>query len=354
MINQFLMIGAGKINRRNSLDLKILVTGGAGFIGSNFIKYVLRNYKEFEIINLDALTYAGNLKNLVEIQDDSRYNFIKGDINDFKLVESLIKDCDYLINFAAETHVDRSIDNPDIFVRTNVLGTQTLINAVLKNKIEKYIQISTDEVYGSIDDGYFTESSILSPSSPYSATKASGDLIVLASYTTYDLPVIITRCSNNYGPNQFPEKFIPLMILNIMKNKKIPIYGDGLNVRDWIHVDDHSSAIMDVLLKGKIGEIYNIGASNEFKNIDLAKFILKTMGKSEDLIDFIKDRPGHDRRYAIDSKKIQKTLGWTPKIMFKNGIKETIKWYQNNKMWIDNVISGEYKEYYEKKYKTKL
>lgn len=334
--------------------MKILITGGAGFIGSNFIKYVLRNYSEFEIINLDLLTYAGNLENLAEIQNDPRYKFVKGDIIDFDLVNSLIKECDFIINFAAESHVDRSIDNPDIFIKTNVLGTQTLLNVVRKNKIEKYIQISTDEVYGSIESGLFSEKSNLLPSSPYSASKAAADLLVLANFKTFNLPVIITRCSNNYGPYQFPEKFLPLMILNIMKDKKIPIYGDGLNVRDWIFVEDHCSAIMNVLLKGTLGKIYNIGANSEYKNIDLTKIVLKMMNKSENLISFIPDRPGHDRRYAIDSSKIKNELGWKPKTTFDQGIKKTVKWYQNNETWINKVLSGEYKEYYEKKYKVKL
>jgi len=334
--------------------LKILVTGGAGFIGSNFIKYVLKRYQDFEIINFDALTYAGNLKNLFEVQNNPRYKFIKGDITDFNLINSLVKECHYIINFAAETHVDRSIENPDIFIKTNVLGTQTLLNSVRKNNIKKYIQISTDEVYGSIEGtGKFTESSILSPSSPYSASKAAGDLLTIANFITFNLPVIVTRCSNNYGPNQFPEKFLPLMILNIMKDKKIPIYGDGLNVRDWIHVEDHCSAIMEVLLNGKIGEIYNIGANKELKNIELAKIVLRIMNKSEDLIEFVPDRPGHDRRYAIDSTKISRALGWKPKISFEDGLKKTIEWYQNNQDWVNEVISGEYKEYYERKYKIK-
>lgn len=335
--------------------MKILVTGGAGFIGSNFIKYVLREYQDFEIINLDLLTYAGNLKNLIEIQDDPRYNFIKGDINNFDLVDSLMKDCRSIINFAAESHVDRSIENPNIFVKTNVLGTQTLLNCAMRHSIEKYIQISTDEVYGSIEGkGFFTESSILSPSSPYSASKAAADLLTLSYYKTFNLPANVTRCSNNYGPNQFPEKLIPLMILNIMKDKKIPIYGDGLHVRDWIHVEDHCSAIMDILLKGKVGKIYNIGANNELQNLELAKLILKIMNNSENLIEFVPDRPGHDRRYAIDSSNIKSELNWKPKIPFNEGIKKTIKWYQNNQDWINEVISGEYKEYYERRYKSKI
>lgn len=335
--------------------MKILVTGGAGFIGSNFIKFVLKNYKNFEIVNLDLLTYAGNLKNLMEVQDNPNYEFVKGDITDFDSVNSLIRDCQYLVNFAAESHVDRSIDTPDIFIKTNVLGTQILLNCIRKNPIEKFIQISTDEVYGSIEgSGSFIESSYLSPSSPYSASKAAADLLVLANYTTYNLPVVITRCSNNYGPNQFPEKFIPLMILNSMKNKKLPIYGDGMNIRDWIYVEDHCSAIMKVLLKGEIGEIYNIGANSELKNLDLAKLILKIIKKSENLIQFIPDRPGHDRRYAINSTKIRESLEWKPKVTFDDGIRSTIKWYQNNQDWINEITSGEYQEYYEKKYKTKL
>lgn len=267
----------------------------------------------------------------MEVQDNPNYEFVKGDITDFDSVNSLIRDCQYLVNFAAESHVDRSIDTPDIFIKTNVLGTQILLNCIRKNPIEKFIQISTDEVYGSIEgSGSFIESSYLSPSSPYSASKAAADLLVLANYTTYNLPVVITRCSNNYGPNQFPEKFIPLMILNSMKNKKLPIYGDGMNIRDWIYVEDHCSAIMKVLLKGEIGEIYNIGANSELKNLDLAKLILKIIKKSENLIQFIPDRPGHDRRYAINSTKIRESLEWKPKVTFDDGIRSTIKWYQNN------------------------
>ncbi len=335
--------------------MKILVTGGAGFIGSNFIKYVLREYQDIEIKNLDLLTYAGNLKNLIEIQNDPRYEFVKGDINNFDLVDSSLKECQSIINFAAESHVDRSIENPNIFITTNVLGTQTLLNCAMKNSIERYIQISTDEVYGSIEGkGLFTESTILSPSSPYSASKAAADLLTLSYHKTFNLPAIVTRCSNNYGPNQFPEKLMPLMILNIIKDKKIPIYGDGLHVRDWIHVEDHCSAIMNILLKGRVGNVYNIGANNEFKNLELAKLILKIMNKSENLIDFVPDRPGHDRRYAIDSSKIKNELKWKPKIPFIEGLNQTIKWYQNNQDWINEIISGEYKEYYERRYKTKI
>lgn len=333
---------------------KLLITGGAGFIGSNFVKYMLNKYPDYEIINLDSLTYCGNLENLYDIESNPNYTFIKGDICDSELVEEITEDVDYIINFAAESHVDRSIENPEIFIKSNILGTQVLLDAAKKTNIKKYLQVSTDEVYGSLDDdGYFTENTPLSANSPYSASKAGADLMVRAYHNTFKLPVNITRCSNNYGPYQFPEKLIPLMISNALENKALPIYGDGKNIRDWLHVYDHCSAIDLVLHEGKIGEVYNIGGNNEKQNIEIVKLILKNLNKSEDLIEFVKDRPGHDQRYAIDSSKIQKELGWKPKYTFETGIRETIEWYLNNQDWIKKVKTGEYQKYYEKNYSNR-
>jgi len=318
--------------------MKILVTGGAGFIGSNFIHYML-NKHDHEIINLDALTYCGNLENLKKAEKNPNYRFIHGNINDKELVIEIVQDgVDSIINFAAESHVDRSIHSPDIFVKTNVLGTQTLLEVANDQDIDKYIQISTDEVYGSLpDEGYFTEKTPLQPNSPYSASKAGADLLVRAYNETYGLKTNITRCSNNYGPYQYPEKLIPLMINNAVASAPLPLYGDGLNVRDWIHVLDHCTAIDLVLNKGKPGEIYNIGGNNEKTNIEIVELILKTLNKPKSLITFVEDRLGHDRRYAIDSTKIQSELGWKPKYSFEAGIKETIEWYLNNRKWIDSI-----------------
>ena len=330
---------------------KILITGGAGFIGSNFVRYMLDKYPEYEFTNLDALSYCGNLENLKDIEDRDNYTFVKGDIRDKDIVNELVKDSDYVINFAAETHVDRSIDNPEIFIKSNVLGTQVLLNAALEHGIEKYVQISTDEVYGTLGEtGYFTETTPLQPNSPYSASKASADLVVRAYSETFDLPINITRCSNNYGPYQFPEKLIPLMISNALEDKKLPVYGDGKNIRDWLHVYDHCRAVDLVLHEGEVGEVYNIGGNNEKRNIDIVKLILNELGKDESLIEFVKDRLGHDRRYAIDSSKIQNDLGWKPEYSFENGIKETINWYLDNQNWINQVKTGQYQEYYEKIY----
>ena len=318
---------------------RILVTGGAGFIGSNFIHYILDERPEYKIINLDLLTYAGNLDNLKDIQKDDRYEFIKGDINDQNLVNKIMSEVDYVINFAAESHVDRSIKTPKIFVKTNVEGTQTLLEAARKSDVERFIQISTDEVYGSLGPtGLFTESSQLMPNSPYAASKAAADLLVRAYHKTYGLDSIITRCSNNYGPYQFPEKFIPVIILNALNNSPIPVYGDGKYIRDWIYVLDHCSAILLVLEKGRAGEIYNIGANNEIMNIELVRLILKIMNKPESLIKFVEDRPGHDRRYGIDASKIRKELNWSPKYSFEESIQRTIEWYSENKEWINNVL----------------
>ena len=329
----------------------ILVTGGAGFIGSNFVRYMVEKYSDYHIINLDALTYCGNLENLKDIEDKDNYTFVKGDIRDKAIVNELVEKSDYVINFAAESHVDRSIADPEIFIKSNVLGTQVLLNAAKEHGVEKYIQISTDEVYGTLGKtGYFTEDTPLKPNSPYSASKAGGDLIARAYHETFGLPVNITRCSNNYGPYQFPEKLIPLMISNALEDKKLPVYGDGKNVRDWLHVHDHCSAIDLVLHEAKPGEVYNIGGNNEKQNIEIVKLILGELGKDESLIEFVTDRLGHDRRYAIDSTKIQEELSWSPEYTFEVGIRKTIQWYLDNQDWMSQVKSGQYQQYYERMY----
>lgn len=337
----------------------ILVTGGAGFIGSNFVRYMLENYN-YKIFNFDKLTYAGNLENLTDIENHSNYKFIKGDICDKDVVESTIKDnnIDTIINFAAESHVDRSILGSREFVVTNVLGTQVLLDAAKNLKLEKYLQVSTDEVYGSLPEDKkeikFTELTPLTTNSPYSASKASADLLCNAYYHTHKLPILITRCSNNYGPYQFPEKLIPLMIAKALDGEKLPVYGDGKNVRDWLYVEDHCLGIATVLEKGKIGEVYNIGGNNEWYNIDIVKLILEKLGKGEEQISYVKDRPGHDRRYAIDSSKIMNELGWSPKYQFPEGIEKTIKWYIDNEPWWRKVMSGEYLKYFDKNYSSKV
>jgi dTDP-glucose 4,6-dehydratase len=331
----------------------ILVTGGAGFIGSNFIKSFLRERDDITIVNLDKLTYAGNLNNLEEIKDNSNYHFIKGDITNSELVDYIFKQYSikYVVNFAAESHVDRSILGSEIFFRTNVIGTNVLLEAARRYEVEKFLQVSTDEVYGSLGkEGLFTEQTPLSPNSPYSASKASADMMAMAFHHTYDLPVVITRCSNNYGPLQFPEKLIPLMIINAMHNKKLPVYGDGMNIRDWIYVLDHNKAIEIVLEKGKVGEVYNIGASTEMPNIEIVKLILSKLGKDESLIEYVEDRLGHDRRYAIDSSKIKNELGWSPKYNFANAMEKTINWYLDNKIWWEKIIDGSYRSYYKLQY----
>ncbi len=331
----------------------ILLTGGAGFIGSNFINYILGEHSDYNIINLDKLTYAGNLENLVTSERKKNYRFVKGDITNAELVNSLFQkyDINYVINFAAESHVDRSILGSEVFFRSNVLGTNVLLEAARKFNLEKFVQISTDEVYGSLGaEGLFTEDTPLHPNSPYSASKASADMMAMAFYHTYGVPVVITRCSNNYGPFQFPEKLIPLMIINSLNGKKLPVYGDGMNIRDWIYVIDHNKAIESVFEKGKIGEVYNIGASTEMPNIEIVKLILKKLGKPEEMIEFVKDRPGHDRRYAIDSSKIKDELGWEPLFSFEEAISKTIEWYIDNKNWWSRIISGDYQDYYETQY----
>lgn len=314
--------------------MKLLVTGGAGFIGSNFIHYILEHYDD-EVLNLDKLTYAGNLNNLKGLKDNEHYKFVRGDIADKDIVEGLMKQgVDVVVNFAAESHVDRSIKEADAFIQTNISGTQVLLEAAVKYKIKKFIQVSTDEVYGSLGEkGLFTEGDLLQPSSPYSASKAGADLLVRAYHKTYGLPVNITRCSNNYGPYQYPEKLIPLFITNALNNKELPLYGDGQNIRDWIYVGDHCRAVDAVLRSGKVGEIYNIGSNNEKKNIEIAEAIIDILGKDRGLIKFVKDRPGHDRRYAIDYTKLKQNLEWRPKYDFSRGLRETTEWYCNNEDW---------------------
>ena len=335
--------------------MKLLVTGGAGFIGSNFILYMLEHHQDYDIINLDKLTYAGNLENLKSIDGNTHYSFIRGDIADAKLVGDIMDTgIDAVINFAAESHVDRSILEPAAFVKTNVLGTQTLLDVAKEKHVSRFVQISTDEVYGSLGaTGRFTETTCLHPNSPYSASKASADMIALAYHETFNMPVLITRTSNNYGPYQFPEKLLPLAITNLFENKPVPIYGDGLNVRDWIYVMDNAEAIDRVLHKGKEGEVYNIGAGYESSNISLIKTVVKLMNKSESLITYIKDRPGHDRRYAIDPSKIMNTLGWSSRTSLDIGLKTTIDWYEGNRAWWDRIKSGEYMKYYEQNYSSK-
>jgi len=316
----------------------LLVTGGAGFIGSNFILYMFDKYPDVKIINLDLLTYAGNLENLKDIADNPNYTFVKGDIADPRIVNRVVPGVDYIVNFAAESHVDRSIEDPLVFIKTNVMGTQVLLDAAKKYGVERYLQVSTDEVYGSLGPtGYFTEETPIAPNSPYSASKAGADMLVRAYYETYGLPVLITRCSNNYGPYQFPEKLIPFFIKKLLNGQKVPVYGDGLNVRDWLYVEDHCAAIDMVLQKGMVGEVYNIGGNNEKTNMEITKLILQGLGKPETMIQYVKDRLGHDRRYAIDSGKIQSKLGWQPATSFEDGIEMTIKWYLDNRDWWEKI-----------------
>ena len=323
---------------------KILITGGAGFIGSNFVRYILQKAEngkqKTEIINLDKLVYSGNIENLKDIEKNPRYSFVKGDICDKKLVNKLTKNCDAIVNFAAESHVDRSIQDATEFIRTNVLGTQVLLDAAKKHNVKRFIQISTDEVYGSVNKGYSNESSALRPNSPYAASKASADLLARSYFVTYNFPVIIVRSSNNFGPFQHPEKLIPLFVTNALENKKVPLYSDGSNVREWLYVQDNCDAINFVLSSGRPGEIYNIGSGNERKNIDLTKTILRLLGKGESLIEFVKDRPGHDKRYALNIAKLKK-LGWKPKQRFEKAIKETVLWYKENPKWWKRIKKKE-------------
>ncbi|MDY6382633.1 MAG: dTDP-glucose 4,6-dehydratase [Cyanobacteriota bacterium] len=318
----------------------LLVTGGAGFIGSCFIRHELKKHQDYKIINLDALTYCGNIENLNDIKDNPNYKFVHGNICDNKLVRELVEQSDCVINFAAESHVDNSIKHPEIFIETNVQGTLNLLQASKELGVEKYLQVSTDEVYGTLGkSGYFYETTPLAPNSPYSASKASADMLVRAYNKTYGLPTLNTRCSNNYGPYQYPEKLIPFFISRLLKGEKVPVYGDGQNVRDWLYVYDHCEAIDVVLHKGKIGEVYNIGGHNEKTNLEITHLILKAMGKDESSIEYVKDRPGHDRRYAISNEKITKELGWKPSVTFEQGIKLTIDWYLNNQDWIEHIGS---------------
>jgi len=332
----------------------LLITGGAGFIGSNFINHLLRKRDDINIINVDILTYAGNLENLKESEGNPNYTFVKADITDREAINSIFEkyNIDNVIHLAAESHVDRSILGSEVFFNTNVMGTNVLLEASKRFGVEKYVQVSTDEVYGSLGAiGKFSEETPIDPNSPYSSSKAAADMMALAFQRTYGLPVVVTRCSNNYGPFQFPEKLIPLMILNSIHDKKLPLYGDGMNIRDWIYVIDHNRAVELVWEKGNVGEVYNIGANQEMTNIDIIKLILGYLNKSEDLIEYVKDRPGHDRRYAIDSSKIENELGWKPEYKFEEAIEKTIDWYLENRIWWERILSGEYKEYYKLQYK---
>ena len=339
--------------------MKIIVTGGAGFIGGNFVHHMVNKYPEYQIINLDLLTYAGNLETLKPVEDKPNYKFVHGDIADRDFVFKLFEEekPDVVVNFAAESHVDRSITDPEAFVRTNVMGTTTLLDACRTYGIKRYHQVSTDEVYGDLPldrpDLFFTETTPLHTSSPYSSSKASADLFVLAYHRTYGLPVTVSRCSNNYGPYHFPEKLIPLMIANALADKPLPVYGEGLNVRDWLYVEDHCKAIDLIIHKGRVGEVYNVGGHNEKQNIEIVKIICKELGKPESLITHVGDRKGHDMRYAIDPTKIHNELGWLPETKFEDGIKKTIQWYLDNREWWETIISGEYQNYYEKMYSNR-
>ena len=331
--------------------MKLLVTGGAGFIGSNFVHYAIKEHPDWEITNLDKLTYAGNPENLKDMQDQPGYQFVKGDIADRKLVDKLLgQGFDVIVNFAAESHVDRSILDASPFIETNIKGTQILLEGARQYKVARFVQVSTDEVYGSIDSGRFTEESPLSPSSPYSASKTAADLLCRAYFKTHHLPVIITRCTNNLGPYQFPEKLIPLVITNALENKAVPVYGDGLNIRDWVFVLDHCQAIDTVIQKGKPGEIYNIGSGNEKTNLELIRKLLELLDKPQSLIQFVTDRPAHDRRYALDCAKIATELGWKPAYSFEKGLSATVAWYLKNESWWRSIKSGEYSRYYKKMY----
>ena len=336
--------------------MTILVTGGAGFIGANFVHYQLKEHPEERVVCLDALTYAGNLENLTEALQNPRFRFVKGDIADRETVNALFEEekPDIVVNFAAESHVDRSITQPELFLRTNILGTQVLMDACRKFSVGRYHQVSTDEVYGDLPldrpDLFFTEDTPIHTSSPYSASKASADLLVLAYYRTFHLPVSITRCSNNYGPYHFPEKLIPLMITRALNDQSLPVYGKGENIRDWLYVEDHCAAIDLVMRKGREGEVYNVGGHNERTNLEVVKTVLRELGKPESLITFVTDRPGHDRRYAIDPSKIHAELGWLPRTTFDDGIRQTVRWYLDNRTWWEHILAGEYQHYYQTMY----
>ena len=339
--------------------MKILVTGGAGFIGSNFAYYMLEKHPDYDIVVIDKLTYAGNLHTLEDAMKNPKFTFVKGDITDREFIFDLFEKSTYdiVVNFAAESHVDRSILEPEVFLKTNILGTQVLLDASKKYNVKRYHQVSTDEVYGDLPldrpDMFFEETTPIHTSSPYSASKASADLLVQAYHRTYGMPVTISRCSNNYGPYHFPEKLIPLMIINALHGKSLPVYGEGLNVRDWLYVEDHCSAIDLIIHNGRVGEVYNVGGHNEKRNIDVVKIILKALGKDESLITYVKDRAGHDLRYAINPDKIHKELGWLPATTFENGIQKTIEWYLSNREWWENIINGDYQNYYETMYGNK-
>lgn len=340
--------------------MTIIVTGGAGFIGSNFLFYILKKYPDYRVICLDKLTYAGNLATLASAMDNPKFRFVKADICDREAVFALFEEeqPDIVVNFAAESHVDRSIEDPGVFLQTNILGTATLMDACRKYGITRFHQVSTDEVYGDLPldrpDLFFTEETPIHTSSPYSSSKAAADLLALAYHRTYGLPVSISRCSNNYGPYQFPEKLIPLMIVNCLHNKPLPVYGNGLNVRDWLYVEDHSRAIDLIIHSGRAGEVYNVGGHNEWKNIDIVKLICRELGKPESLITYVTDRKGHDRRYAIDPVKIYSELGWLPETAFEDGIRKTIRWYLDHREWWEEIISGEYQNYYKKMYENRF
>lgn len=338
--------------------MKLLVTGGAGFIGGNFIRFMLAEHSDAEIVNLDILSYAGNLENLADIENNPRYAFVKGDIASPKDVRAVFNahNFDAVVNFAAESHVDRSLHfGADIFIKTNVYGAQVLLDAAREHDVRRFVQISTDEVYGSLGPtGSFSESSPVQPNNPYAATKAGADFLVRAAHKSYGLDTVITRCSNNFGPYQFPEKLIPLMILNALEDKQLPVYGDGMHARDWIYVSDHCSAIDAALRRGEPGAVYNIGGNHDAPNISIVKLILRILGKPESLIRHVEDRPGHDRRYAMDSSKIEKELGWRPKHSFEEALKKTVEWYVKNRTWGCRVLTGEYRRYYEKMYGSRL
>lgn len=334
--------------------MKLLITGGAGFMGSNFIRYILRKYPTYEVINFDKLTYAGNLENLRDVESDPRYQFIRGDICDVSAVEAIFsRGVDAVINYAAETHVDRSLQNPRAFVATDVLGTLTLLQAVQKFNIPRMIQIGTDEVYGSTEKDEFHEDSPFRPNSPYSASKAGADHLCRAYFVSFSLPVIMTHSCNVYGPYQYPEKLMPLAITNLLENKKVPVYGDGLHEREWIHVEDHAQAIDAILHHGRLGESYNIGTGNYMKNLDTVRLILNSLSKDETHIEFVADRRGHDRRYALSWDKIKRELGWQPQVSFEHGLREKVEWYKNNKGWWKRIKSGEFRNYYEQQYQDK-
>lgn len=336
--------------------MKVLITGGAGFIGSNFVFYMRKKHPDYELLCMDKLTYAGNLSTLKPVMDDPKFKFIRSDIADWEAVNGVFaaEKPDIVVNFAAESHVDRSIENPGIFLQTNVIGTQVLLDTCRKYGVKRYHQVSTDEVYGDLPldkpELFFTEKTSLHTSSPYSASKAGADLLCNAYQRTYDMPITVSRCSNNYGPYQFPEKLIPLMIANALADKPLPVYGEGLNVRDWLYVEDHCAAIDLILEKGKVGQVYNIGGHNEMRNIDIVKLICTTLDKPESLITYVTDRKGHDMRYAIDPSFIHRELGWLPKTGFADGIQKTIRWYLDNRSWWEEIVSGEYQNYYERMY----